>query len=118
MRLMAISGLMAGDRFEEITAEARSLVARDEGDTLMVVPGWWNVISATTYVEFLEHSPDILEFAGSIPCPTLFVRDRPNRRICIQRRAWPSGRHTPSTSRCWTWVAATTPGTRIGSPTR
>lgn len=76
MALMAANGLMAADRFDEITATARSLVERGEGDTLMLVPGWWYVISATTYVEFLDHCPDILELAGSIPCRTLFVRDR------------------------------------------
>lgn len=76
MKLMAANGLMAGDRFEEITASARSLVSNGEGATLLVVPGWWYVISATTYVEFLDHCPDLLELAGSIPCPTLFLRDR------------------------------------------
>jgi pimeloyl-ACP methyl ester carboxylesterase len=75
MKLMAANGLMASDRFDEITADARALVAAGEGATLLLVPGWWYVISAQTYVEFLDHCPDILDDAGEIPCPTLFIRD-------------------------------------------
>jgi pimeloyl-ACP methyl ester carboxylesterase len=74
MRLMADNGLMAADRYEEITDSARRLVAEGNGDQLMLVPGWWYVISATTYVEYLDHCPDIVELAAQIPCETLIVR--------------------------------------------
>lgn len=74
MQLMAANGLMAADRFEQITAEARRLVADGAGDQLLLVPGWWYVISATTYVEFLDHCPDLVELAAGIPCETLFIR--------------------------------------------
>jgi pimeloyl-ACP methyl ester carboxylesterase len=74
MRLMAENGLMATDRFDEITAEARRLVAADAGQTLMLVPGWWYLISATTYVEFLDNCPDLIEMAAAISCETLFIR--------------------------------------------
>lgn len=74
LRLMAQAGLMAGDRYEETTAAARRLVAAGDGDRLLLVPGWWYVISARTYVEFLDNSPDIVEWAHRIPCPTLFLR--------------------------------------------
>jgi len=74
MRMISARGLMAGDRFDEISAQARDLVARNRGSDLMLVPGWWYVISAGTYVEFLDNTPDLLEMAGSIRCPTLFVR--------------------------------------------
>jgi len=74
MRLMADNGLMAADRFDEITQRALAMVAAGRGDELMLVPGWWYVISARTYVEFLHHCPDIIEWSSSIPCRTLFVR--------------------------------------------
>jgi pimeloyl-ACP methyl ester carboxylesterase len=74
MRLMADNGLMAADRFDEITAQARRLVAAGAGQTLMLVPGWWYLITATTYVEFLDHCPDLVEMATDIPCETLFIR--------------------------------------------
>jgi len=76
MRLMAENGLMAADRFGEITETARRLVHEGNGHQLMLVPGWWYVISATTYVEFLDHCPDIVELASRLPCETLFVRSR------------------------------------------
>lgn len=74
MQVMAANGLMAGDRFEEITNHARELVGQGDGRQLMLVPGWWYVISAQTYIEFLEHCPDVVELADQIPCETLFIR--------------------------------------------
>ncbi|MDW3180108.1 MAG: alpha/beta fold hydrolase [Acidimicrobiia bacterium] len=74
LRLMADNGLMASDRYEEITAEARRLVDEGRGGQLLVVPGWWYVISANTYVDLLDNCPDIVEFAGQIPCDTLYLR--------------------------------------------
>lgn len=76
MRLMAEHGLMAVDRFDEITETARRLVAQGNGHQLMLVPGWWYVISAATYVEFLDHCPDIVLLASDLACETLFVRSR------------------------------------------
>jgi pimeloyl-ACP methyl ester carboxylesterase len=68
------AGLMAGDRFEELSARARALVAAGKGQELMLVPGWWWVISADTFVDYLDVCPDILELAPQVRCPTLFLR--------------------------------------------
>jgi len=76
LRVMADNGLMAAGSYDEITSEARRLVAAGMGHQLMLVPGWWYVISAATYVEFLDHCPDIVELAADLPCETLFVRSR------------------------------------------
>lgn len=43
---------------------------------LILLPGWWYVISARTYVEYLTRCPDILELAPSVACPTLYVVGR------------------------------------------
>lgn len=74
LRLMADNGLLAGDRYDEITAEARRLVEGGQGEQLMVVPGWWYVISANTYVEFLDRCPDLVELSADLSCDTLFLR--------------------------------------------
>jgi pimeloyl-ACP methyl ester carboxylesterase len=74
MKTISDRGLMAGDRFDEITATARSLVSEGRGRELLVVPGWWHVISAATYVEFLDHVPDLLDVAPDVLSPTLFLR--------------------------------------------
>lgn len=73
MRLLADRGLMAADRYEEITDRALELVEAGRGETLLLVPGWWYVISARTYVEFLHHCPDLLELAPGITAPTLYL---------------------------------------------
>jgi len=74
MRLMAENGLMAGDQLQEITTTARGLVDAGRGRELMLVPGWWYVISAGSFVEFLDNCPDILDWAEQIPCETLSIR--------------------------------------------
>lgn len=74
MRMIAAHGLMAGDRYEEITARARALVAAGRARELMLVPGWWYVISAGTYCEYLDNIPDLLDCAARITCPTLYLR--------------------------------------------
>ena len=68
------AGLMAGDRLDEITAQARALVAAGRGRELMLMPGWWYVISAESFLDRLTEMPDVLELAPQISCPTLFVR--------------------------------------------
>jgi len=68
------SGMMAGARLEEITAQARALVAAGRGKELMQMPGWWYVITAESYMDRLESTPDVLELAPRVTCPTLFIR--------------------------------------------
>jgi pimeloyl-ACP methyl ester carboxylesterase len=68
------SGMMACDRLEEITAQARSLVGAGRGKELMQMPGWWYVITAESYMDRLASTPDILELAPRVTCPTLFIR--------------------------------------------
>ena len=68
------SGMMACDRLEEITAQARALVAAGHGKELMQMPGWWYVITAESYMDRLESTPDVLELAPRVTCPTLFIR--------------------------------------------
>ena len=73
-RTISQAGLMAGDRFEEFSVRARELVAAGKGCELMSVPGWWWVISADTFVDYLDFCPDILELAPQVRCPVLFLR--------------------------------------------
>ena len=57
------AGLMAGDRLDAITAQARALVAAGRGRELMLMPGWWYVISAESFLDRLTEMPDVLELA-------------------------------------------------------
>lgn len=67
-------GLLAGRRFEEVEAQARSLIAEGRGRELMLVPGWWYAISAESFLDRLSTMPDILELAPRVSCPILFIR--------------------------------------------
>jgi pimeloyl-ACP methyl ester carboxylesterase len=74
LRRTSRAGLLAGDRLDEITDRARALVAAGRGRELMLVPGWWYVITAESFLDRMTEMPDVLELAPAIRCPTLFVR--------------------------------------------
>ncbi len=68
------SGLLAAHRLDEITQRARDLVAEGRGRELMLVPGWWYVITAESFLDRLTEMPSTLELAPKIACPTLYIR--------------------------------------------
>jgi pimeloyl-ACP methyl ester carboxylesterase len=68
------AGLLACDRLSETTARARELVAAGRGGELMLLPGWWHLTSARSFLDLLTELPDILALAPQIRCPTLFLR--------------------------------------------
>jgi hypothetical protein len=41
---------------------------------MMLVPGWWYVITAESFLDRMTEMPDVLELASTIKCPTLFIR--------------------------------------------
>ena len=67
-------GLLAQDRLEELTAQARTLVQSGRGRELMRLPGWWYVASAESFLDLLSELPDIVELGPSISCPVLYLR--------------------------------------------
>jgi pimeloyl-ACP methyl ester carboxylesterase len=68
------SGLMVGERVEEFAARAREMVKAGRGRELMLMPGWWYAISAESFLDRLDQTPDILELAPRVKCPALYVR--------------------------------------------
>ncbi len=72
--LASAAGLLAQDRLEELALSARRAVAEGRGKELMLLPGWWYVTSAASFVDSLENCPDLLEAAPRIRCPILFLR--------------------------------------------
>lgn len=65
---------LAGPDFEAAMAKAETLVAAGRGRELMLVPNWWYVLSAESYVDRFTTMPDTLELAPKIKCPVLYVR--------------------------------------------
>jgi pimeloyl-ACP methyl ester carboxylesterase len=125
------AGMMAGDRLHEITAQARMLVAEGRGRELMLMPGWWYVISAESFLDRMTEMPDILELAPSVPCPVLYLRgDQESAENypaeAFQARAggtcevriipdcdhFYNGRERAVTEAVTAWLAKTLPGVR------
>ena len=71
--LASKAGLLAGDRLAEVTAQAERMVKEGRGRELMLLPGWWYVTSAASFLD-LANCPDILELAPKIRCPVLYLR--------------------------------------------
>jgi len=71
---MSRAGLLAGERVEEMTAQARALVGAGRGRELLLFPGWWYVATAESFVDLQTESPDVVALAPRIGCPTLYLR--------------------------------------------
>ena len=68
------NGMMTEDGHVAFKAEAQRLVGEGRGHTLMVMPGWWYVVTAETYLDRISNMPDVIANARSITCPVLYVR--------------------------------------------
>ncbi|MGQ0750760.1 MAG: alpha/beta hydrolase [Betaproteobacteria bacterium] len=66
--------LFAMDRFQELKARAEALVRAGRGRELLLMPGWWYVISAESFLDRIKSVPDTIALAPKIKCPVLAVR--------------------------------------------
>lgn len=66
--------IFAVDSMDELTAQARALVAAGRGRDLMFMPGWWYVISAESFLDRIATVPDTIRLAPKIRCPVLAIR--------------------------------------------
>ncbi len=73
-RRLSERGLWAGDRLEELTAHAHQSVAGGRPRALMLLPGWWHVVSAQTFTDYATNCPDLIEEAQRVQCPVLYIR--------------------------------------------
>jgi pimeloyl-ACP methyl ester carboxylesterase len=90
------AGMMAGDRLDEITAQARAMVAAGRARELMLMPGWWYAISAESFLDRMSEMPDILELAPKVRCPVLYLRGDQESRENYPAEAF----HTRAGGRC------------------
>jgi pimeloyl-ACP methyl ester carboxylesterase len=81
------AGELGADEGDTHLERARALVADGRGDDLMLLPGWWFAASASSLVDRNDNTPDLLENARSVRCPSLFlVGDRENPEIYPAQR--------------------------------
>jgi pimeloyl-ACP methyl ester carboxylesterase len=60
---------------------AKALVDAGKGRELMLLPGWWYVTSAASFLD-LASCPDVLALAPKIACPVLYMRgDQESREL-------------------------------------
>jgi pimeloyl-ACP methyl ester carboxylesterase len=50
------------------------MVAAGRSQDLLLMPGWWYVASAESFLDRMVSMPAILDLAPSITCPVLFLR--------------------------------------------
>ncbi|MBO6782239.1 MAG: alpha/beta fold hydrolase [Alphaproteobacteria bacterium] len=74
------TGLLGGARTDEIRREAEAMVGEGRGDELILVPGWWYVLTAHSFLDRLTTMPDTVETAPRVMCPTLYIRGDKERR--------------------------------------
>lgn len=67
-------GLGAGDRFDEILAQAQAAVKAGRPKQMLLMPGWWYVISAESFLDRIDTVPDTIALAPQIKCPVLAIR--------------------------------------------
>ena len=73
-RLAPATGLLGGERTEEFRRQAEAMVAEGRSADLMLLPGWWYVASAESYLDRLTTMPDTVATAPQISCPVLYIR--------------------------------------------
>jgi pimeloyl-ACP methyl ester carboxylesterase len=67
-------GILAGAQVDEVFAKAKSMITAGRGRELMLLPGWWYLTSAESYVDRMTQMPDILKLAPHVRCPVLYIR--------------------------------------------
>jgi pimeloyl-ACP methyl ester carboxylesterase len=62
------------EKTDDLIREAQALLAAGKPRQLMLLPTWWHVISARTFMDRLTNVPNLVANARRIHCPVLFVR--------------------------------------------
>lgn len=80
--MISAKGLFGKDELPQLIDRAEAMVAEGKGRELILLPGWWWVISAESLLDYSRNTPDALEHAPKIHCPVLYLRgDQEPREI-------------------------------------
>ncbi len=64
----------ANENLDDLMKEARESLDAGRPRQLMLLPTWWYVISARTFMDRLTNVPDLVENSRQVQCPVLFIR--------------------------------------------
>ena len=109
--LVGRAGLLAQDRLGAFTEKAEQMVGAGKGRELMLLPGWWYVTSAESFLE-PANCPDILELAPRVRCPVLYLRGDRSRASSIRRKNSPAAAAARAPSRSCRTAITSTPAAR------
>lgn len=67
------AGELAGEDATAFLERARAMVDDGRGDELMLMPGWWFATTASSLLDRHDNTPDLLDNARTVRCPSLFL---------------------------------------------
>ncbi len=68
------TGVFSGPSGEQLLRQAEAMVEDGRGAELMALPDFWYVATAESIVDRMANTPDMLELAPRVTCPSLFLR--------------------------------------------
>ena len=74
VEIASANGLFGRDQLPDVLQEAERRMNDGRGDELMMLPGWYWVTTARSFLDYSANLPSLLEQAEDITCPVLFVR--------------------------------------------
>ena len=73
-KLSTRTGLLGGSKTNELREQAIQMISEGKGNELLLLPGWWYVTTANSYIDRLTTMPNTVQTAPKIKCPSLFIR--------------------------------------------
>ena len=73
-KLASRTGLLGGSKTNELREQAIQMISEGKGNELLLLPGWWYVTTANSYIDRLTTMPNTVQTAPKIKCPSLFIR--------------------------------------------
>ena len=71
--LISATGLFGRDRLPKLLSEAERMIAQGRGKELMLLPGWWWVISPESLLDYSRNMPNTLDNARKMTAPVLYI---------------------------------------------
>lgn len=71
--VLSEAGLFGKDQLQALIEKAMNMVEMGRGKELLLLPGWWWVISAESLLDYSRYMPATLDNAHKITAPVLYI---------------------------------------------